>query len=192
MPSDVHWLWSKNIFLSPSLKSVTTKLTTKDKLLPRTDIKLYTLPMVLLKEKGWLRGERGRDCCGLYQITPPLLCQISTTCLVLTGRCSGFSLLLSIFPQGCTMQIRTHVSRLALCPASLPSTTLRLLSLFLNNRTTQRSPRPRLSHGAFQNLPSVRSHTSQPRSIHTLQRSWSFPKELIHGRSTEQTFQSFI
>ena len=65
------------MFLSPSLKFVTTKLTTKGEVLPRTDIKLYTLPIVLLKEKGGLRGERDRDCCGLYQITPPLLCQIS-------------------------------------------------------------------------------------------------------------------
>ena len=76
---------------------------------------------------------------------------LSTACPVPTGSWSGFSSLLPIFPQCCTMQVRMHTSNLVVCPASLPSTTLRLLNLVLDNRITQ-SPRPSPSPKAFQNL----------------------------------------
>lgn len=123
-------------------------------MLLRTAIKLHTLSLVLLKEK-W-RGQGKRDIfCGLYHnhITPVPCHHTPSPHREVMWDFLQHSQFFTRLYQFFT--VRIHISYLVLCPASLPSTTLRLLNLFLNNRTPWRCPRPSPSPGTFQSLPSV-------------------------------------
>lgn len=182
------------MFLSPSLKFITTQLTTRGELLPvtKTGIKLYTLAVVLLKEKGELRGESDRLLCSLSNHTTLALPDFCLPHAQFPQGGQWVFFAATIFPQGCTTQVRMHISNLVLCPASLPSTTLRLLNLFLNNGTTQRSPRLSLAPVGFQSLPSAWGHTRQPHSICILWRSWSFQKPCFMKRAQSRHFRGFL
>lgn len=194
MPTNLHWLWSNNTFLSLSLRFASTELTTKGKFLLTTDIKFHTLPLLLLKEEGEDKAKKENSSVAFTITTtscPPPPLALPSSCpphAHFSQGCGVFFMSVNFFPQGCSMPVIIHISSLRLCPECLPSTTFKLLNLFLNHKEIPGQG----SLGAFQTLLSVRGHKSQPHSVFTLQWSWNFPRELIHGRSTEQACQKFF
>lgn len=106
-----QWLWSNNTFLSPSLKCVITRLTPKCEWLPRTDTKLYTLPIFSTGEGGNERRGVGYGWA-LYQITAPLLCLL---CATPHGMGKWLFLSAPCFPSGCARWAQMHSNNSLLC-----------------------------------------------------------------------------
>lgn len=149
-----QWLWSNNTFLSPSLKCVITRLTPKCEWLPRSDTKLYTLPIFFHRRRGeW--EERCRIWLGpLSNHSPlalPAVCHSPRDGEVAFPLCSLFSLRLCQVSSNAQQQLTA-----VLWP------TRTLLNLFLFQARA-------LSLLGCSNLPPVWGHTSDPCSIHTLQ-----------------------